>query len=391
MTQTISRSFPERLYSLDVLRGVAALSVVVFHWTFFFQRGTDIDPTFGPIRLPLYSYLFPFYEAGDKAVDLFFVLSGFVFFWLYAEKVASRSISAWNFAVLRFSRLYPLHLATLVFVLFMLFQNRRLVGSAFVYPNNDTWHFCLQLVFASDWGLFESGHSFNGPIWSVSIEVLLYTIFFFVCVHRFSRPYHVVILCILGVFVGHILGALGRGMFGYFAGGLAFYVARFLVARKCGFTFLCVILALCVAAWITAIVAIKCSLLFKITALLQSMKIPGLTDAIVSKILAYSCDKAVAGGLFPLTIISLVLLEARRGSLGRRVAFLGDISYSSYLLHYPLQLLIVSLFLSQNWSFHCFQKSWALIAFYLILIPLSMFVFRFYERPAQYFLRKRLH
>lgn len=52
------------------------------------------------------------------------------------------------------------------------------IGSYFVYPNNDIKHFLLNLFFASSWS-FESGHSFNGPIWSVSVEVLLHALFFF--------------------------------------------------------------------------------------------------------------------------------------------------------------------------------------------------------------------
>src|SRR5207244_9707990 len=42
--------------------------------------------------------------------------------------------------------------------------------------------------------------------------------------------------------------------------------------------------------------------------------------------------------LFPLTILTLAVWEARRGRLGRRLAFVGQISYSSYLLHFPLQM-----------------------------------------------------
>jgi peptidoglycan/LPS O-acetylase OafA/YrhL len=44
---------------------------------------------------------------------------------------------------------------------------------------------------------------------------------------------------------------------------------------------------------------------------------------------------------FPCTIVALALLETGRGTLGRRLSFLGDISYSSYLLHFPLQMTCV--------------------------------------------------
>jgi peptidoglycan/LPS O-acetylase OafA/YrhL len=37
----------------------------------------------------------------------------------------------------------------------------------------------LQLFFASCWGL-ERATSFNGPVWSISVEVLVYLVFFLV-------------------------------------------------------------------------------------------------------------------------------------------------------------------------------------------------------------------
>ena len=42
---------------------------------------------------------------------------------------------------------------------------------------HDFYHFVLQFFFISSWG-FEDGPSFNGPIWSVSIEIFIYGIFF---------------------------------------------------------------------------------------------------------------------------------------------------------------------------------------------------------------------
>ena len=54
-------NFPQRLYSLDVLRGLAALSVVFWHWQHFFYSGTapgvvEVE------KQPLYSCSFSFYD-----------------------------------------------------------------------------------------------------------------------------------------------------------------------------------------------------------------------------------------------------------------------------------------------------------------------------------------
>ena len=42
---------------------------------------------------------------------------------------------------------------------------------------NDLYHFFLQIFFISAWG-FENGNSFNAPIWSVSVEIGIYILFF---------------------------------------------------------------------------------------------------------------------------------------------------------------------------------------------------------------------
>jgi peptidoglycan/LPS O-acetylase OafA/YrhL len=45
--------------------------------------------------------------------------------------------------------------------------------------------------------------------------------------------------------------------------------------------------------------------------------------------------------LFPLTIITPALWKTRRGTLGRRFALLGDIGYSTYLLHFSPQMVFM--------------------------------------------------
>jgi peptidoglycan/LPS O-acetylase OafA/YrhL len=166
-----ANDYARHFYSLDVLRGVAALGVVVYHWPHFFFVGTK-DGHVDINLLPLSFILKPLYLEGWRAVDLFFCLSGFIFYWLYSKKIVSGATSLKEFFVLRFSRLYPLHFVTLLVAAAGQFLMLRYFGSFFVYPNNDLYHFLLQLVFASNWG-FERGNSFNGPVWSVSVEVFL--------------------------------------------------------------------------------------------------------------------------------------------------------------------------------------------------------------------------
>src|ERR1700692_1948753 len=85
---------PRNRYAyLDGIRGLAAILVLVRHtgnfWHFGFYR----------------SYL---------AVDLFFILSGFVIAYAYDEKLREGAISFTQFLKIRLIRLYPVFLMSLV-------------------------------------------------------------------------------------------------------------------------------------------------------------------------------------------------------------------------------------------------------------------------------------
>ena len=63
-------------------------------------------------------------------------------------------MSAWKFGVLRFSRLYPLHFVTLLFVAAGQWFYKSMMGSFFGdLLNNDPYHFVLQAVFRLKLGL----------------------------------------------------------------------------------------------------------------------------------------------------------------------------------------------------------------------------------------------
>src|SRR3954467_11360163 len=81
---------PERFGQFDAMRFVFALVVVVVHTVGF--------------RLTLIH--------GGFAVDFFFILSGFVL----THALRRRPMGALEFAGARFARLYPLHLAALVWL-----------------------------------------------------------------------------------------------------------------------------------------------------------------------------------------------------------------------------------------------------------------------------------
>lgn len=79
-----------RLSELDALRGIAALMVVIGHYT---ARYNDF---YTPISFPFK------FEYGGYGVQLFFLISGFVIF-----LTLNKTRHPLEFVVSRFSRLYP--------------------------------------------------------------------------------------------------------------------------------------------------------------------------------------------------------------------------------------------------------------------------------------------
>jgi peptidoglycan/LPS O-acetylase OafA/YrhL len=351
-----------RFYSLDVLRGLAALSVVFWHWQHFFYQGTN-PGAMDPQRLPLFNWFSILYTHGAWAVHLFFCLSGFVFFWLYSRAVAAGEIAFGRFAWLRLSRLYPLHIATLLLAAAGQLWMLRTQGTYFVVSHNDVGHFVLNLLFASSWGL-ERGYSFNGPSWSVSVEALLYLVFFAVCRWLPVRAALLIALTAAGFTALRVLyPPLGWGVGSFFIGGCALLAYQRIVVSPHAARATVGIACVTAGAWIATFMA----------ALPEDAALLWTTVA-----------------LFPLTILSLVLVETQTGSLGKRFSFLGDISYSVYLLHFPLQLWIVLLAARLHLDASVYYSTRFLGLFFTVLILLSLASYRWLERPAQNFLRRRL-
>ncbi|MDE2228819.1 MAG: acyltransferase [Alphaproteobacteria bacterium] len=87
-----------RLRGLDALRGVAASAVVFFHYTYSFPRVTGRAFDVGFVA-----------SAGHYGVDLFFIISGFVIF-----MTLEKSRRAYDFVGARVARIYPAYLASLL-------------------------------------------------------------------------------------------------------------------------------------------------------------------------------------------------------------------------------------------------------------------------------------
>lgn len=363
-----------RFYTLDALRGLAALTVIFWHWQHFFA---PINPFGVPLqqdRQPFFSALSFLYRHGYTAVQLFFCLSGFIFYWLYADRIRSNAISFRRFSILRLSRLYPLHLATLLLVASGQLAYYAITQKQFVYQHNDWYHFVLNLFFASAWGV-EKGFGFNAPIWSVSVEIFLYGVFFLICRHLRPGWVSVITGIAAGCAIQRIVGPLGIGMVFFFLGG-AVHIGIASVQRSVSSFHL---------HWIAPIA----TALFWIVVVRESDPHLARSAPVMMQWFIADFFSACTLMLFPLTVLSLALVEMRRGYLGRRIAFLGDLSYSCYLLHFPLQLAIALAMTAWQVDQNIAYSRAFMLLFFLLLLPASFASHRLFELPVQRWLRTR--
>jgi peptidoglycan/LPS O-acetylase OafA/YrhL len=307
----------ERLYLLDVLRGLASLSVVIWHYQHFYYVGPGTSaPNFDRTAQPLYFLFAPLYEHGGFAVQLFFALSGFIFFHQYAEPIRRGSVSAYEFTVLRMSRLYPLHFVTLIFVAVGQAIAYATTSQFVVYPCNDAAHFVANLFLVSQWVLVsQQCWSFNAPIWSVSVELFLYICFFLFALRlpaRWSAQFLLTLAIIatgIAINVAGLFHLLGEPIFCFFAGGLAYL----LWSRM---------------QWHTSFLQRATASLLALAALV-AVRLVGLSSILVGAV------------VFPALILALALWQSTEREAGKRARLIGDITYSTYLLHFPIQLSLI--------------------------------------------------
>lgn len=366
-------SFPKRLCLLDISRGIASLSVVLWHWKHFAYNGYTLSPSFIEQNQPFYSILKLFYQNGYLGVEYFFLLSGFIFFWQYRDEIQNKKNSPLSFFINRFSRLYPLHFFTLITVglLQLIYFSQK--AYFFIYPYNDFYHFILQLFLASHWG-FQKGWSFNSPVWSVSLEVLLYLLFFIIAYLRKGNIF-VSSIVLTSSFLILLLTnyVLFSAIYLFFLGGVIYdlffaYLDKILRVKN-------LILIVTILLWIVLITSIY----------FYKLDFPGFIAPRLSRIISVLFPITM---LFPFTLCSIVLIEIRYKFTLRKISWIGDVTYSTYLLHFPLQLIFAIMVNKKIIESDFYQNAFYLFLFYLILVPVSYLTFRKFERPLQRVIRE---
>jgi peptidoglycan/LPS O-acetylase OafA/YrhL len=203
----MSQASGERLVELDGLRGLAAFGVAIFHLRVFLQ-GTP-----NPLaQIPGSDLVL---VKGWFLVDLFFVISGFIFVHCYLRDGAMRAgVGVGDFAWARFSRLWPLHFAVLCFTALMLRHD----------PDTNAITFMMSLAFLH--AFLPDIEVLNPPAWSISVECICYALFAGLA-GLGQRRHFIAGAAILAIAGGALLWTetsifIGRGLLGFFIGCLIY-------------------------------------------------------------------------------------------------------------------------------------------------------------------------
>jgi peptidoglycan/LPS O-acetylase OafA/YrhL len=262
----------------------------------------------------------------------------------------------------------------------------RATGNWFIFDANDWPHFVKSALLVQQWLPPDELQSFNGPDWAVSIEVLLYIVFFAAVRFGLRGPVGAVCFAIVGVVVFFWEGQIGRGITGFFWGGATYYAVRAVASTPRAKTIALVVAAAATLVWAIGIADIYLGF---IQSAFDSAPAPLARFFFGHEYPIFLLAFILV--VVPLTLAALALHEELFGGAWARFTLLGDISYSTYMIHFPMQLALALLALRLGWMPADFMHGWVMIAFYVALIGLGTLSYTCFERPVQQLIRRRIN
>ena len=310
-----------RLHELDGLRGLLALYVAVYHLA-------------APLSQPgmALAWLHPLLEPAWFAVDMFFVMSGFVMAHVHGAEFGAGygSPALRRFFVARVARLYPVHLFALV-VMAIGILPFVLHKPEFTSPDGRfAWTAGLASLLMLH-GPWIAQRTWNYPAWSVSAEMHAYLVF----------P-------LLVPLIGRLRNA-GAVALAAACTLVPFAVYQFGLAGETHPTNGWIVLARVVPLFAVGMAVYR----FRSAAAMRSTAVACVAFVLVPVLLLIPASSALAVLLAPILLLSTLGHPGVRGVLSRPgFVWLGAISYSLYMTHALVEMFGV------NIAVRRFARSW---------------------------------
>lgn len=349
------------LAPLTGIRGVASLYVLVLHLNMAISA-VDFSTWVGVI------------DQGYLGVDLFFILSGFIISHVYTASLEHLTPRAYAvFMWHRFARIWPMHVAALV-AMVVLVVGAGVFGVAIHNP--EAWRVAdlpFHILMVHAWGFLEVA-SWNAPSWSISAEWSAYILFPLVLALsrrvRTAAPGFIAALITLGVMAAIFRGFewdLGHSWLG--ARAIARVLPEFLIG--------CFLYRIYLAFGRPSL----------------GWDLAGAASLVLFVLVAlYAFDDFLLIGLIALFVLASGLSAGPlRSFLASRVmVFLGNISYSLYLIHFAYIVVLLRALDRLGLDDATVPEALAVMAISIVICcALAAAGFFVVERPARDYLKAR--
>ncbi|HVJ01060.1 MAG TPA: acyltransferase [Sphingomonas sp.] len=333
------------LRALTSARGIAAWLVVLFH----LRQSIAGLPASASALL----------DKGYLAVDFFFLLSGMVIWLAYSERLREGGLrSVPDFLRRRVARIWPLHAFLLGVALALALL---LAATGRPAPQFPLAELPLHLLLVQNWG-FTDALAWNDPAWSISCELAAYLLFpvlaFAIDWRRVPTPAVVAALAALLVLLHAVFAARSAANLGEDIPHLG--LIRCILEFACG-TAVGALWLRWRGEWqLPAALTTSAALLLLLSPLVETLRIPAAFAAL---------------------LLALALTAGRRRNPleARPLHWLGEISYATYLAHYPLWFAFKLALVADPRAVPP-----ATVALYLVLVlAASAVLHHMVERPAQ--------
>lgn len=353
----VERPLPANIPELTSVRFFAAWFVVLFH----------IHDHFPLLRaLPT-----RFFLKGYLGVDIFFILSGFILTHVYLGAWRSGRFSYRSFMVNRFARVYPLHLVmTLAFVALYAMSARLGVldgGAGMSWP---ALPFHLAAVHA--WGFLDH-HAWNFPSWSISAEFFAYLIFpLFMMLTRAGTWLGLVLATAALATAYYVSQAIGRPLT---ALTFDFGIVRIFFEFALGVFLYLACLRLMLPSGLATVLAAVAALLFVLLAHFGAMD---LALILLAGAIIFLLGQMARG-------------ERPTPMRAKLFVYLGEISYSTYMIHLMAELVFVGLAARVLGVPRDALPPYMIVLLIALILAGSIASFHLIEVPARNAIRRLIH